>query len=145
MTVSAGLFLKPIARSPYGDDRGPDLYLRGGRPSGFLGVLVGDSGPVWGWLDVTDSGVRWRPRRREARWGYIEFDIAWRQVTGADLTLMYAARGGAETILMVQTVDARLEFLIPHHEEGRLKNVLADYLTDPGPPVTDGGPPQPAV
>jgi hypothetical protein len=135
LTTSAGLYLKPIERSPYDDDRGPDRYVGTARPSGVLGQFVSEWGPVWGWLDVTANGLRWRPRARSARWGYRVFEIDWRQITGADFTRMLVSEG-RDALLMVETVDTRVEFLVPFPEEERLREALSEFLDSPGPPLT---------
>ena len=132
LTTSAGLYLKPIPGSSYEDDRGPNIYIGEAKPSGLLSSFVNDIGPVWGWIDVTENGLRWRPRPRAARWGFQPFEIRWREITGAELSRVVWE--GREILFMVQTSSARLELIVTSIMESPLREILGEYLESPKPP-----------
>jgi hypothetical protein len=135
LTVRAGLYLGPIPGIGGGEQgHGPARFIGGGRPQGFLGSFVNPIGPVWGWLDFLDEGLRWRPRPRTARWGYVTFQIPWGEIAGVGGSTMWLDDGPMETLMKVSTVtEDTVEFTVPREYRARISEVLERFLEKPTP------------
>ena len=129
LTVRAGLYLQPVPGLLTGQQgEGPYRFTEGGQPRGFLGWFVSSVGPVWGWIDFRNEGLRWRPMPRTSRWGYRAFEISWQQLTRLDGSMMWMS-DGMETLLRISTLsDDVLEFTVPHEYKSRIAELVERYL-----------------